>query len=62
MADEQVINDAKRWIMKAIRLDIRDTAGWTGRDHFLDAVIQAMKAVPRHTFIEDIEPYYAYAN
>ncbi len=62
MTDEKAINDAKRRMMEAIRRDIRDTAGWTGLDHFSDAVMQAMETVPRHAFIEEIEPYYAYAN
>ncbi len=62
MTDEKAILAAKRRMMEAIRNDIRDTAGWTGLDHFSDRVMQAMETVPRHAFIEGIEPFYAYAN
>ncbi|MBC8242085.1 MAG: protein-L-isoaspartate(D-aspartate) O-methyltransferase [Alphaproteobacteria bacterium] len=60
--NEKAINAAKRRMMEAIRNDIRDTAGWTGRDQFAPPVMQAMETVPRHAFVEGMEPYYAYAN
>ena len=62
MSDEKAISDAKRRMMEAIRLDIRETSRWTGLDHFSDTVMRAMEAVPRHAFVEGMEPYYAYAN
>jgi len=62
MVDDQAIQDAKRRMIEAIRLDIRETARWTGRQAFSALVMKAMKSVPRHMFIEDVEPYAAYAN
>ncbi len=62
MNEEKAIIAAKRRMMEAIRLDIRETAGWTGLKTFSDKVMQAMETVPRHAFYDSVEPYYAYAN
>jgi len=49
-------------MMEAIRLDISATARWTGLSTFSDRVMEAMEIVPRHVFIDNLEPNYAYAN
>lgn len=62
MADPKAIQDAKRRMMAAITSDIRETRRWTGLESFSDPVMTAMESVPRHEFIEGVEPYAAYAN
>jgi len=59
---ESQITDARRRMLEAIRLDALKTARWTGREVFSDRVMEAISSVPRHAFIEDREPYAAYAN
>lgn len=62
MNTEQAIANAKRRMMTAIRNDIAETRQWTGLKRFSDPVMNAMETVPRHAFIDGVEPYAAYAN
>lgn len=62
MVEDKAIQDARRRMMTAIRKDISETRRWTGLRTFSGAVMNAMETVPRHEFIEGVEPYAAYAN
>jgi protein-L-isoaspartate(D-aspartate) O-methyltransferase len=51
---------AWRRLMEEIEAEAQDTAFWTGRPRFSDAVMAAMRQVPRHEFVrpEDISVAY----
>jgi protein-L-isoaspartate(D-aspartate) O-methyltransferase len=60
--DPQVLQDA---LIDAIRHDAQETAFWTGRSQFSDAVMAAMARTPRHAFIpasQAVSLHQAYAN
>ncbi|MEQ8861018.1 MAG: protein-L-isoaspartate(D-aspartate) O-methyltransferase [Pseudomonadales bacterium] len=49
-------------MMEAIRLDARQTAPYTGSDRISDAVLEAIRAVPRDRFVPPGTEAYAYQN
>lgn len=58
--DTQAHRDA---LAEEIRVEAKETAFWTGRDHYGEAVMDAMRAVPRHLFTPELlVPAAAYAN
>jgi protein-L-isoaspartate(D-aspartate) O-methyltransferase len=61
MNDAEVAR-AKARLLEEIEEDARQTAAWTGRARFSDAVMAAMAGVPRHTFVPEAERECAYTN
>lgn len=53
---------SKAWrrLLETIEAEARDTAFWTGRPRFSDAVMAAMKQVPRHEFVRPEDVAVAY--
>ncbi len=49
-------------LIDQIATDTRETAAWTGRHALATAVIEAMRAVPRHRFVDKIDQDAAYEN
>lgn len=54
--------DAQEDLLQQITTDAAETASWTGREHFSPAVMDAMRAVPRHAFVPPQEQFFAYDN
>ena len=58
--DPQTYREA---LVAEIRMQAKETAFWTGRERFSDAVLDAISRVPRHMFIpQPLPPQVAYAN
>ena len=53
---------ARERLVREIAADARDTAAYTGRARFSDAVMGAMAKVPRHLFVPADQRAYAYEN
>jgi protein-L-isoaspartate(D-aspartate) O-methyltransferase len=53
---------ARERLVRQIAADARDTADYTGRARFSDAVMDAMMKVPRHLFVPPLQRAYAYEN
>jgi len=49
-------------MLEDIHLEIELTQSYTGYKRFSDAVMKAMAAVPRHSFVPDEMQPFAYAN
>ena len=49
-------------LIEQIESDTRETRGYTGRARLSDAVVEAMRAVPRHDFVNRFGLRAAYAN
>ncbi len=64
--DEAQAPCSQEWrdaLVAEIREEAKETAFWTGRDHFAERVLDAIGRVPRHAFIpEPLAPQTAYAN
>jgi protein-L-isoaspartate(D-aspartate) O-methyltransferase len=52
----------RRALVLEIARDVRDTSRYTGRSRLDNAVMNAMRAVPRHEFVPEELRRYAYAN
>lgn len=55
-------HDAQEDLLQQITIDAAETATWTGRTRFSPAVMEAMRAVPRHAFVPTHEQVFAYDN
>ncbi len=53
---------ARERLLAEIEANARETANWTGRPRFSDAVMAAMAHVPRHEFVRPDDVTVAYAN
>ena len=53
---------ARKRLLAEIEANARETANWTGRPRFSDAVMAAMARVPRHEFVRPGDMAVAYAN
>ena len=56
------MTNLQRNLILEIEKDTRETRGYTGRAQLTDAVLDAMRAVPRHEFTADHGLRSAYAN
>ncbi len=60
--DKEKLTAARDRLLAEIEANARDTESWTGRPRFSDAVMAAMKRVPRHDFVRANDVAAAYAN
>ncbi len=60
--DSDKIKARRDRMLVEIGQDARDTAFWTGRDRFSDAVMAAMAETPRHEFVSEDQHGAAYVN
>lgn len=54
--------EALERLLNEIEREVRDTAGYTGRDTLAPKVVAAMRQVPRQDFVAAEQRSYAYAN
>ena len=59
---DQPLARERNELLEAIRDEARQTARWTGRDHFSPAVMRAIARVPREEFVPEDLRRHAYAN
>ncbi len=60
--DEKIRERARARLLAEIEANARETANWTGRERFSDAVMAAMAKVARHEFVRPEDTSAAYAN
>ena len=60
--DDDKLTAAHQRLLDEISADAGETAFYTGRERFSDAVMAAMKAVPRHRFVRPSDSGFAYIN
>ncbi|NQU60128.1 MAG: protein-L-isoaspartate(D-aspartate) O-methyltransferase [Rhodospirillales bacterium] len=60
--DPEKLNAARQRLLVEIAATAAETANWTGRQAFSDAVMAAMARVPRHEFVDPDSRAAAYAN
>ena len=60
--DEEKLSKARDRLLVEIAANARETENWTGRGRFSDAVMAAMKHVPRHEFVDPKDVVAAYVN
>ena len=60
--DEEKLSKARDRLLEEIAANARETENWTGRARFSDAVMAAMKHVPRHEFVDPKDAVAAYVN
>jgi len=60
--DDKSREKAQARLLAEIEANARETANWTGRERFSDAVMTAMAKVPRHEFVRPEDSAAAYAN
>ncbi|MBT3307317.1 MAG: protein-L-isoaspartate(D-aspartate) O-methyltransferase [Alphaproteobacteria bacterium] len=60
--DDQARDKARDRLVAEIETNARETANWTGRSKFSDAVMAAITRVPRHEFVRPGDEAAAYAN
>ena len=61
-ADNKDPAKARERLLAEIEANARETANWTGRPRFSNAVMAAMGKVPRHEFVHPGDAAVAYAN
>jgi|TARA_B100000315_G_scaffold255244_2_gene298163 protein-L-isoaspartate(D-aspartate) O-methyltransferase len=61
-AQESLVSELQNQLIEEIQRDTEDTRGYTGREKLSARVLEAMRSVPRHQFVEDYGPRSAYAN
>ena len=60
--DQDKLAAARDRLLAEIAANARETANWTGRSQFSDAVMAAMAKVPRHEFVRREDIVAAYVN
>jgi protein-L-isoaspartate(D-aspartate) O-methyltransferase len=60
--DDKALTKARDRLLADIEANAGETANWTGRSKFSDAVMTAMARVPRHEFVRPADIAAAYAN
>ncbi len=60
--DRKKLSEARDRLMAEIEANAKETQSWTGRAKFSDRVMAAMKAVPRHEFVNPSDVVAAYVN
>ena len=60
--DKEKLSKARDRLLEEIAANARETKNWTGRARFSDAVMAAMKHVPRHEFVDPRDAVAAYVN
>ncbi len=60
--DKEKLSKARDRLLDEIAANARETKNWTGRARFSDAVMAAMKHVPRHEFVDPKDAVAAYVN
>ena len=61
-AEDPTVDELQSQLIEQIASDTRETRGYTGRASLSDAVMAAMRAVPRHDFVDRYGLHAAYAN
>lgn len=61
-ADKDKLEAARDRLLAEIEANARETANWTGRPEFSEAVMAAMARVPRHDFVRPEDTVAAYVN
>lgn len=56
------VDPSMGYLLEQIRVEVRETAAYTGRAKLDDRVVGAMRKVPRHAFVPDECQHRAYGN
>ncbi len=62
LSEAATLAELQEALLNEIRLDTRETRGYTGRAELHESVMRAMAAVPRHEFVDRYGLDSAYAN